>query len=251
MRPADGGRGTRGIPFVLALLLGLVAAGGALAAEKGGILAVSPGIAPCVEEIVTAYVAEGGQAPKVVKEATGVLARQIDQGAPYDLLVAADPEWPEWLAGRNKLVRSRVCAVGRLVLWVPSGAVPPFETLGEVKLAVPDPETTSHGKLAREFLKSRGLYDRGIEAKRVILVGNAVQGVAAARSGAVQGAFIPQSLATTAGGAWKAIPDTSLPTVAGLRAGGADPNAVRLYDFLASDRARKIWERWGFEVPAR
>ncbi|NCC69014.1 MAG: 3-phosphoserine/phosphohydroxythreonine transaminase, partial [Clostridia bacterium] len=33
---------------------------------------------------------------KFVKEATGPLAQKIDAGAPYDLLIAADPKWPQW-----------------------------------------------------------------------------------------------------------------------------------------------------------
>ena len=126
---------------MVALLVGCT--GPAFAEE--GIVAVSAGIASCVENLIQAYAVQGGKPLTLVRESTGTIARQMDQGAPYDVLVAADPEWPQWLAERGKLKAAAPCARGQMVVWVASGKPPRLEDLGKIVLACPDPESTSTG----------------------------------------------------------------------------------------------------------
>lgn len=53
-------------------------------------MAVSAGIAPCVEVLIKVFSTQGGQPLALVRETTGTIARQMDQGVPYDVLVAVD-----------------------------------------------------------------------------------------------------------------------------------------------------------------
>lgn len=233
--------------FLPRVLVSLLAAATLHAGEVGeGIVAVSAGIAPCVEALIQAFVARGGRPMSVVREATGVLARQMDQGAPYDVLVAADPEWPEWLASRGKLRDVTVCAQGRMVLWSAKGETPALQELGRLVVACPDPATTSHGRLARRFLEDRGLWEAGQSNGRILLVSNAVQGVLTVKGGSAQAAFIPLSLAQTAGGSICDLPGMDLPTVAGMAATSLHPDAKPFLTFLASPEAAAIWRAWGF-----
>jgi len=231
----------------LAALLFLGAALRAPAAEEG-IVAASAGIAPCVEALIKAYSTQGGAPLALVRESTGTIARQMDQGAPYDVLVAADPEWPAWLVQRGKLREASVCAQGRMVVWIASGEAPKLEELEKLILACPDPETTSHGKLAQRFLQNRQLWDTGKRNNRILVVANAVQGVLAVKGGAAQAALIPLALAQSSEGVYRELPGTAIPTMAGLGVTSTNPNARAFLRFLTSSGAEPIWRKWGFEL---
>ena len=229
---------------MVALLVGCT--GPAFAEE--GIVAVSAGIASCVENLIQAYAVQGGKPLTLVRESTGTIARQMDQGAPYDVLVAADPEWPQWLAGRGKLKAAAPCARGQMVVWVASGEPPRLEDLGKIVLACPDPESTSHGKLARKFLQDRKLWDAGKRNGRILVVANAVQGVMTVKGGTAKAALMPLALALGSKGAYRELPGTEIPTVAGLGTNSTNPNAKAFLAFLRSDGAAPIWRQWGFSV---
>lgn len=233
------------ISWILASCILLFLAVSPLFAEAG-VAAVSAGIAPCVEDLMSSFVANGGQPMALVKEATGPLAQQIDRGAPYDLLIAADPEWPQWLKERGKLKNLTVCAQGFLVLWSPSQKPIALEKLDSLRLATPNPETTSHGKLAKSYLEKRGLWAKALEAHRLIISDSAPAAVLAVKGGSADAAFIPLSLAKTLGGSVTSLPVDPTPTVVGLNAAGANENAVKFWKFLQSPKAASIWAKWGF-----
>ena len=54
-------------------------------------------LAPVVQALAQAYQKNGGSAVQVSSAATSTLARQILQGAPVDLFLAAHPQWTERL----------------------------------------------------------------------------------------------------------------------------------------------------------
>jgi molybdate transport system substrate-binding protein len=234
----------------LATLLLLAATTWAPAAEDG-IVAASAGIAPCVESLIKAFATQGGRPLTLVREATGTIARQMDQGAPYDVLVAADPEWPQWLTRRGRLREASVCAQAPMVVWVAHGAAPKLEDLGTLILACPDPETTSHGKLVRRFLQDRKLWDAGRQNGKILVVANVMQGILTVKGGAAQAALIPLSMARNSSGASRELPGTVIPTVAGLAVSSANPNAKAFLTFLTSPGAAPVWRQWGFELPGR
>ncbi len=231
------------------LVLGISAANPVFAEQD--ILAVSAGISPCVEEIIDAFTAAGGQPLEVVKAATGPLAQQIDNGAPYGILVAADPEWPEWLVERGHGKNPAVCALSHIAIW----SVKPLNgaekcDLENLVIAAPNPEMTSHGKAAREFLSKLGLWEQGIANGHVLLCGNAPQCVAAVKSGTAQAALIPASTALLAGGEYTVIYDVEpSPTVVLIIDRFSFPNAVAFGSFLLGEKARSIWTKWGFGLP--
>lgn len=235
--------------FVFVLLAVLFS--GCQARAEDGVAAVSAGISPCVEEIMQAFVASGGQPLTLVKEATGPLARQIDQGAPYDILVAADPEWPDWLVERGHSRESRVCALGILALWSPS----PVKEIGArdlapLTLAVPNPEFTSYGKLAQTYLEGLGLWERGLKEKRTLICGGAPQCVAAVRAGTAKAALVPLTTAIKMGGTVLEIRKAgTLRTVVLVTDRVSSPNALAFKSFLFKEKARSIWKKWGFGLP--
>lgn len=225
------------------------------AEAEEGVLAVAAGIVPYVEEIMEAFEAQGGDSMTLVKQSSGTLARQIDQGAPYDLFLTTDPKWREWLVSRGHDVRFQVCALGFLAAWVPhlpEGDDSMAADLGKDRLAVPNPEFTAYGKLAKEYLSTAGLWNAGKESGRFILCGTAPQCIVATQNGACDVALVPVVTAIKAGGTFQVLKNAGTLPVEILAFGkNLTSNAERFMTFLSSDQAREIWRKWGFETPER
>jgi molybdate transport system substrate-binding protein len=98
---------------------------------------------------------------------TGKLTAQIRNGAPYQVLLAADSETPARLETEGlAVVGTRFTyAIGRLVLW--SARADGVDAQGEVlrsgrfsHLALCNPELAPYGAAAVQVLRSLGLYQR-------------------------------------------------------------------------------------------
>lgn len=106
---------------------------------------------------------------------SSLLARQIDAGAPADLVVLANGDWMDWLAARDRLMAgSRFdLASNRLVLIAPGGKISPdtgiqipdltpdsdlLAPLGDGRLAVALTEAVPAGIYARQALTALGLW---------------------------------------------------------------------------------------------
>jgi molybdate transport system substrate-binding protein len=106
--------------------------------------------------------------PVVVAASSSTLARQIEQGAPADLFVSANPRWMDHLerAGRVVPERRRDLLANRLVVVAPAGAPAPrlgptldlLPALGEGRLAVGDPDHVPAGLYAAEALQTLGRW---------------------------------------------------------------------------------------------
>lgn len=225
------------LTLTLALLL--------CSAASAEVVAVAAGIAPCVEEVMDSFVQQGGTPLEMVKASCGVLAKQIDAGAPYQLLLLSEPRWPMWLQKKCFLPEPAAFARGKLVLWSPGTQTPDLSDMQNI-YAVPKPETTAYGMLAKEYLLKKGLWEKLAAEKRLIFVGNAPQSVMAVKTGAADAGFIPQSMAIKSGGNCLALPGMVIDQVGGLLKGhGSD--AAAFWKFCRSSQATPIWLKWGFE----
>lgn len=104
---------------------------------------------------------------------SGVVAHQIQEGAPADVVILADEGWMDRLQAANAVAAdSRVDLLGNsLVLIAASDAkVPgdPFAWLRAIdgRLAVGDPGSVPAGAYARTWLMQKGLWD-GLQARIV------------------------------------------------------------------------------------
>jgi molybdate transport system substrate-binding protein len=104
---------------------------------------------------------------------TAQLTQQIENGAPFDVFLAADAEHVQELDRKGALSpRSRAAyANGVLALWVPSAATPVNRiedlTLPQVRvIAVAKPELAPYGAATMEALRAAGILDR-VNAKIV------------------------------------------------------------------------------------
>lgn len=191
--------------------------------------------------------------------ATGDLARQIEQGAPFDLFAAADVKTAAAL-GEKRLLHEDgpvVFATGRLVLWVPKDSRAKLTQIADVagpqvtKLAVASPEVAPYGWAAVESLRAQGLWER-VEPKVVY-----AQTVAHARqfaaTGNAEAAFVPRALVREGDGtAFEVDAATHAPIEHSLAIVGASKNvrgAEMFVAFVLGEEGRAVLARHGYGAP--
>ena len=100
----------------------------------------------------------------LVVSSSGKLTAQIIEGAPYNLLVAANMMYPEYIYDQGlSPAPPEIYAYGKLVLWsVNSAADPSLELLDHEavkKIAIANPQTAPYGEAAIEVLKKHQLLE--------------------------------------------------------------------------------------------
>jgi len=271
-----GGPGARRRVLRAASLL-LAAPSGARAVGPAAPVGLAPapapgvGVAPTVfaaaslrevlDAVAAAWVAQGGRRPVLAYAGTPALARQIEQGAPADLLIAADAAWMDHLEQR-RLLRpdSRgVVAGNRLVLVAPAGMPAPAlrlqpgvalaQALGDGRLALADVASVPAGRYARAALESLGVW--GSVAGRVAMAQNVRAALAlVARGEAPLGiVYASDALAEPRVRVVDTFAASLHPPIAyqaALTAVSTSPDAAAFSAFLRSPAAATIFAAHGF-----
>lgn len=165
-------------------------------------IAVAANFAAPLRQLVDDYCNAAGLPPTAIAVsvgATGSLAQQIRQGAPFDLFLAADRRRPTTLAkeGHGQPDSQRSYAIGRLVLvsntadLIAGAAV---LATSDARLVIANPTTAPYGLAAQETLASLGHWARW--EGRLIRAQSAGQAQQMIASGAVAGGFIAQAQLT-------------------------------------------------------
>ncbi|MGB0332747.1 MAG: molybdate ABC transporter substrate-binding protein, partial [Planctomycetota bacterium] len=131
-------------------------------AKPGFTVAAASSLAGVVEDLVAGWVAAGEPAPRLTIGPSSTLARQLECGAPFDLLLSADERWLDELAANGRLDGdARVdLALGGLVVAHRSGepggcsaaTAPPKDSAGfpPGRWTTGDPDFVPLGQYARE-----------------------------------------------------------------------------------------------------
>lgn len=243
----------------------LVPGHAALAQDDVPVIAAASNMDFALTEIAAAFRRDSGQTVRLSLGSTGNVARQIRQGAPFQLFLAADEVTPLALHAEGLTEDAgRVYAVGRIVLVAPKGgALVPDAALdnlaamvaagGITRFAIANPDHAPFGIAAREALQNRGLWEA--LAPRLVLGENIAQAAQFALSGNAEGGIIALSLAlapeVAARGDHALIPEGWHNPLAQrmvlLR--GAGPVARAFHDYMQSPPAREILARYGFGLP--
>lgn len=222
-------------------------------------IAAASDLARAYEEVGKAFEKKTGITPQFQFGSSGLLAKQIEQGAPFFLFAAANKEYADQVitAGRCDAASARSYARGRIVVWSPNGVSAPT-TLTELtdarfrKIAIANPEHAPYGRAAKQALEKAGIWD-AIQPKLVL--GDSVQATMQyARSGTVDASIIALSLAVVSdGGSFLKLDDSQyepLDQVMVVCGNGAEADAAHQFeDFVASPQGREVMTRYGFELP--
>ncbi|HEY0384975.1 MAG TPA: molybdate ABC transporter substrate-binding protein [Pyrinomonadaceae bacterium] len=192
--------------------------------------------------------------------ATADLAKQIENGAPFDLFASADVEHPDEL-NRKGLLASETEAVyarGRLVLWIPPESraqqVERLEDLAKPeveRIGIAKPDVAPYGRASVEALRSLGLWPQ-LEP-RAIYGQNVSQVKQYAATGNVDVAFIPQALVRAGEG--RAIEvDERLhqpieQALAVIKASGKQEEARLFRDYVLGPEGQSLLEQYGYRRP--
>lgn len=247
------------------LLLGWTLAGIAEASQPVRVAAASD-LAFALPEVAEAFRKETGREVKLSFGSSGNFARQIAEGAPFDLFLSADEGYVERLCGQGWCEGAgALYAVGRIVLFVPKGspvgADPDLRGLAAAlsdgrlkKLAIANPEHAPYGRAAREALEQAGLWEKARD--RLVLGENASQAAQFAASGSAQAGIIPLSLAVApamTGRGEHAVIAEGLHRPLRQRmvlTRGAGETAKAFYRYMQTPAARAVFRRSGFLIPS-
>lgn len=265
---ADVFRRGRGAVAALAMgMVGIVAcdaerkeAGSAKPGPREVRVAVAASMVPLVEAAGQELVAAQGSRVLISSGASGVLAQQIRQGAPFDLFVSADLKRVRELEQQGFIEPGgvRVYAIGILALARRGSGrqlEQPIELLKglpeSTRLAIPDPERAPYGTAALEALETAGMSastasirftaESAGQARQYLMAGN------------VDYAFLPLSLVDRERMDWVVIPDhmhTPIDQALGIVKGAANRAEARaLAEELAGPHGHQRLRDGGYRVP--
>ncbi|MEO8250451.1 MAG: molybdate ABC transporter substrate-binding protein [Burkholderiales bacterium] len=245
----------------MALALAL-AASAAHAADPAQVsVAVAANFTAPMRDIAAAFERESGHGVQVSTGSTGKLYAQIKNGAPFQLLLAADADTPERLVREGLAAPDSrfTYAIGRLALWsAQPGVVDPTGDVlrggGFDRLAIANPRLAPYGAAAVEVLRGMGI-ELALEPK-IVQGENIAQTWQFVSTGNAQLGFVALSQIMkdgkiASGSAW-VVPQTLYAPIrqdAVLLASGADlPAARKLMAFLRGEKARSIIESFGYRL---
>ena len=205
-----------------------------------------------------------GIRPVVTYGSSGSFYAQIENGAPFDLFLSADAQYPRRLAAKGLADGEPfLYAVGRIALWVPASSRLDLGTLGlralldpsVRKVAIANPRHAPYGRAAEAAMTSLGILD-GVKGK-LVLGENVAQAAQFVQSGAADAGLVALSLALApqmrSAGRYVEIPLETYPRMeqGGIVTKGAqEPAAARaLRDVLLGSRGRRVLKEYGFFLP--
>ena len=225
-------------------------------------VAVAANFTAPMQKIAEAFARDTGHRAVLAFGATGKFYAQINNGAPFDVLLAADEQTPQRLEDEGQGVTGSrfTYAVGSLVLWsAREGYVDPQGRVladGDFRhLALANPKTAPYGAAALQTLEKLGLRER--LQPRFVQGENIAQTHQFVASGNAELGFIALSQVIedgriARGSAWRVPADQHQPIRQDallLQRGEHNPAARALLDYLKGASAIALIRAYGYEVP--
>jgi len=244
----------------LALLFLFMAA--QLARSEELLVAAAADLTYCIPEIDDAFQkANPGAVVKVSLGSSGNFVAEIRNGAPFDLFLSADMEYPRALAKEGFVEEPVEYAEGRIVLWTLNGGLDLSRGLAVLRdaavkhVAVANPDHAPYGRAAKAALVHEHLWDE--LAPKFVFGESIAQTAQFVQTGNADAGFVAMSLVAApqlahAGHIYE-IPADDYPPLEQsavlTKAGRGKPMAQAYLAFLKSEEARRILERFGFRLP--
>lgn len=218
---------------------------------------------PALDAIVSAYRAKDGGEVTIAYGPTPALAKQIENGAPADIFLSADPIWMDYLAERRLIRRhTRADLVGNLLIVAGRGPRPAeapgiiernfplAEIVGAGPLCMCNPADHPAGRYGKASLDALGLWDT--VARKIAIVDNPQIAVVMVARGDAPAAVVfatdikdvpdTRSLGTFSEASHPPIVYPGAVTMAAPHADAAD----RLLAYLRSAEVRALFDSYGY-----
>lgn len=234
-----------------------------MARDRPPVVAAASDLKFAMTEIAARFEIDTGRKVALNFGSSGNFARQIQQGAPFELFMSADEDFVFRLAEAG-LTRDRgtLYAIGRIVLYAPKGSTlaldPELKGLQAGwstvrKFAIANPEHAPYGRAAQEALRALRLWD--LVQPKLVLGENIAQAAQFVTTRSAEAGIVALSLALAPElqrqGDYVLLPESlhnplRQRMVLTARAG---PTATLFYDYLKQPAARAILKNYGFVLP--
>ena len=225
-------------------------------------IAVAANFAPTLKELIAAYSVNQPIKLQPMIGSTGMLATQIEAGAPFDMFFAADTARPERLVEAGKTLGvAHPYAIGQLALWMP---MPDYKSVRKrllegdyERMVIANPSLAPYGAAAQAVLERQGLWDsvRG----SVVQAENIGQAYHYVTSGRVDLGFVALSQIIKQG---RDFPEEALWVVPKKMHGSLEQSVVILkgknealasnfLGFCLGDEGRAIIQAAGYRLPEK
>jgi len=228
-------------------------------------IAAAADLHSAIDEIAAHFQADFRVRVKVIYGSSGNFYQQIQNGAPFDLFLSANAEYPKKLesAGLAMAGSYYEYARGKLVLLVPADSKLELKQglrilidPGIHKIAIADPAHAPYGQAAMAALKSEKIYET--VSPKIVTGENVSQAASFVLSGAADVGIVALSLAISPSDSkvrYAEVPAGDYPPIrqAGivLRSSKNQKLAMQFETYLRGEKAAEVFQRFGFEVPAR
>ena len=222
-------------------------------------IAAASDLSKAFTELGTQFKAKTGITAQIDFGASGLLAKQIEQGGPFSLFAAANRNFVDQVikAGKCDAATAKSYARGRIVVWTPAGVdkLAKLEDLADPrfkKIAIANPEHAPYGKAAKQALEKSGLWPQLQD--RIVLGENIQATMRYAIDHNADAGIVALSLAIEhKDGAYLAIdPELYAPLDQALVVcGGGDGAgfAKQFADYLFSPEGQQLMGKYGFTLP--
>jgi molybdate transport system substrate-binding protein len=242
-----------------------IGSGLAPAAQRPPTIAAASDLRFALEVVSRDFTRHSGQHVELVFGSSGNLARQLIDGAPFELFLSADEAFVDKLADAG-LTRDRgmLYAIGRIVIFAPRASplavdrhLNGLRTLirqgGVKRFAIANPDHAPYGRAAEAALRAQGLWEA---LQPALLLGeNIAQTAQFATTGNAVGGILAYSLVLAQPfreqGTYAVIPESLHPPLRQrmVLLKRASAIAERFYEFLQQPSAREVFQRYGFSIP--
>lgn len=210
-------------------------------------------------EIGQAFEQETGTAVIFSFGSTGLLAKQIEYGAPFDLFAAANTSFLDTLRDRGLIIDDsrRLYARGRIVLAVNKNTQLHVTQLSELiqpgikVIAIANPHHAPYGVAAQQAMEKLGIWDR-IKPK-LVYGENIRHALELIQTGNAEVGVVALSVAGAPEITWTLVPDDlhapidqALAIIKGTR---MEVQARRFIHFMNQRDGRLIMKKYGFLLP--
>ncbi|MFO0614197.1 MAG: molybdate ABC transporter substrate-binding protein [Polyangiaceae bacterium] len=244
---------TRALPFVVALSSSL----SCRAQPKEVRVAAASDLKDAFSDLGARFERKTGTKLSFTFGSTGLLTKQLTEGAPYDLFAAASESYVD------EVVKAGVCDVdtkapyarGKLAIWTKDGGVASLADLADPRfkrVAIANPEHAPYGRAAEQALKASGVW--GAVSSRIVKGENVQATLALATGGNAEAALVAYSLVVHLGaGAYVLVdaaahdPIDQALVVCGT--GPGVPGARAFAAFIASEEGQEVMRTYGFTLP--
>lgn len=239
----------------------LLAGGRAFADASPLKVAAAADLALAFKDVGTASEKKTGEKVIFSFGSTGLLEKQIVEGAPFDIFAAANISFADDAikAGACLADSKALYARGRIVIWWRKGtSLEPPRSIADladarfVKVAIANPAHAPYGKAAQEAMEKAGVWDR--VKPKLVFGENVQQTLQFAQSGNAEAAVVALSLAVVSDGGYLLVDDKlHRPIDQALVICGKDgarQKRARAFEaFVNSAEGRAIMKRYGFLLP--